>query len=292
MAAALAKSRHASSCEPSPENFQEYKNKSYSIALKILKRAELAEEISQDVLLQILEKKLNAPHIKYLTIDAIRRRFGGLGSHRNKYGGFELFDGFGTPEDHARTIEQHSIPHKGLDGENALNGIDLDRFTPYLSPGQLKLFKALRMGLKKSEYAKKIGVAPSSVSQMFLRVKRNIETKKLYIKPPATRSRRKKPRRGQFVLKTDETIVVPLGKSMFDVERDYILATLKACNDNRTHASEVLGISLRGLRIKLDVYGAQKRKDKKSYRNVKQKNIEKIVSIVLQELQPILSKHH
>jgi hypothetical protein len=292
MAVDLAKSRHASSCEPSPENLQEYKNKSYFLAIKILKRAELAEEISQDVLLHILEKKLNAPHIKYLTIDAIRRRFGKPGSARSQYGGFELFDGFRTAQDHAREIEQHTISDNRLDGTNALVGVELDRFIPYLSPGQLKLFKALRMGLKKSEYAKKIGVAPSSVSQMFLRAKRNIETKKLYFKTPAIRSRRNKPRRGQFVLKTDETIVVPLGRSLFDVERDYIIATLKACNDNRTHASEVLGISLRGLRFKLDVYGAKKGEAKKSYRNVKQKNIEQIVSIVLQELQPILSKHH
>lgn len=277
----------------SSEDLKKYRKTAYSIALKIIKRSELAEEISQDVVLNILEKNENEPHIKYLTIDAIRRRFGKPGSARNKYGGFELFDGFRTAEDHAREIEQYTISDNRLDGTNALVGVELDRFIPYLSPKQLQLFKAMRRGEKQCEYARRIGVSPPSVSSMFMTAKRNIVAKKLYVKPDKTWRGRKK--RGKFVLKTDETIVMPLGKSMFDVERDYILATLKACNDNRTHASEVLGISLRGLRLKLDVYGAKKGKAKKTtrgYGNVNQKKIEQIVSIVLQELQPILSQHH
>jgi hypothetical protein len=39
-----------------------------------------------------------------------------------------------------------------------------------------------------------------------------------------------------------------------DVERDYILSVLRRCEGNRTRASKLLGISVRGLRIKLAAY--------------------------------------
>ena len=41
-----------------------------------------------------------------------------------------------------------------------------------------------------------------------------------------------------------------------EVERDLILETLKHCLGNRTHAANVLGISIRTLRNKLNEYAA------------------------------------
>jgi hypothetical protein len=43
-------------------------------------------------------------------------------------------------------------------------------------------------------------------------------------------------------------------RKLADVEREYILQVLGECDGNRTHASKLLGISLRGLRIKLHNY--------------------------------------
>jgi Bacterial regulatory protein, Fis family len=39
-----------------------------------------------------------------------------------------------------------------------------------------------------------------------------------------------------------------------DLEREHILATLRRCRGNRTRAAKSLGISVRGLRIKLAAY--------------------------------------
>lgn len=268
---------------------EKFRRLSYGFALKIVKRPELAEEISQDVLLSILEKNHASPHIKYLTIDAVRRRFGSPGSNRNERGGFELFDSYGTEGEHAREIEGYSSQDKTLTGTHALDRVELDRFKSYLSPKQIKLFEALRSGYKIADYADKVGTTSASVYQMLERAKKNIHAKKVYIKPPKSRRHRNKPRRGKFVLKTDETLTITLGKNLADVERDYILAVLKACKDNRTHASEVLGISLRGLRYKLGMYGINE-PEKSTTRGrgyVKQKNLEHIVSLVLKELKTL-----
>lgn len=45
-----------------------------------------------------------------------------------------------------------------------------------------------------------------------------------------------------------------VGRTVADVERDLILETLKHCFGNRTHASNILGISIRTLRNKLNEY--------------------------------------
>jgi DNA-binding NtrC family response regulator len=45
-----------------------------------------------------------------------------------------------------------------------------------------------------------------------------------------------------------------VGRSVADVERDLILETLKHCLGNRTHAANILGISIRTLRNKLNEY--------------------------------------
>ena len=45
-----------------------------------------------------------------------------------------------------------------------------------------------------------------------------------------------------------------VGRTVADVERDLILVTLKHCLGNRTHAANILGISIRTLRNKLNEY--------------------------------------
>jgi DNA-binding NtrC family response regulator len=50
---------------------------------------------------------------------------------------------------------------------------------------------------------------------------------------------------------------VLVGRTVADVERDLILETLKHCLGNRTHAANILGISIRTLRNKLNEYTAE-----------------------------------
>ena len=45
-----------------------------------------------------------------------------------------------------------------------------------------------------------------------------------------------------------------IGRKIADVERDMILNTLDHCLGNRTHAANILGISIRTLRNKLNQY--------------------------------------
>jgi two-component system, response regulator FlrC len=47
-----------------------------------------------------------------------------------------------------------------------------------------------------------------------------------------------------------------IGRTVAEVERDLILATLEHCLGNRTHAANLLGISIRALRNKLTAYAA------------------------------------
>jgi DNA-binding NtrC family response regulator len=47
-----------------------------------------------------------------------------------------------------------------------------------------------------------------------------------------------------------------VGRTVDEVERDLILETLKHCHGNRTHAANLLGISIRTLRNKLNEYTA------------------------------------
>jgi len=47
------------------------------------------------------------------------------------------------------------------------------------------------------------------------------------------------------------------GRSMRDVEREYLLATLKACGNDRKRTAQQLGISLRTLQYKLKEYKAR-----------------------------------
>ena len=45
-----------------------------------------------------------------------------------------------------------------------------------------------------------------------------------------------------------------VGRTVAEVERDLILETLRHCLGNRTHAANILGISIRTLRNKLNEY--------------------------------------
>jgi len=51
-------------------------------------------------------------------------------------------------------------------------------------------------------------------------------------------------------------VVGLVGRTVADVERDLILATLEHCLGNRTHAAILLGVSIRTLRNKLNAYAA------------------------------------
>ncbi len=53
-----------------------------------------------------------------------------------------------------------------------------------------------------------------------------------------------------------EVAATLVGRTVADVERDLILETLKHCLGNRTHAANILGISIRTLRNKLNEYSA------------------------------------
>ena len=48
-----------------------------------------------------------------------------------------------------------------------------------------------------------------------------------------------------------------VGRTVADVERDLIIDTLQHCLGNRTHAANILGISIRTLRNKLKIYSQE-----------------------------------
>jgi DNA-binding NtrC family response regulator len=48
-----------------------------------------------------------------------------------------------------------------------------------------------------------------------------------------------------------------VGRTVEDVEKDLILSTLTHCLGNRTHAANILGISIRTLRNKLNTYSEE-----------------------------------
>jgi len=53
----------------------------------------------------------------------------------------------------------------------------------------------------------------------------------------------------------DGTTAALVGRTVADVERELIIDTLQHCLGNRTHAANILGISIRTLRNKLKRYG-------------------------------------
>ena len=56
----------------------------------------------------------------------------------------------------------------------------------------------------------------------------------------------------------DSTLQVRVGSSIAEVERRMILATLDALDGNKKRAAEMLGISLKTLYNRLNVYEAEK----------------------------------
>jgi two-component system response regulator FlrC len=66
-------------------------------------------------------------------------------------------------------------------------------------------------------------------------------------KPPAV---------AHAALAVEDVTRVLVGRTVAEVERDLILETLKACLGNRTRAANILGISIRTLRNKLNEYAA------------------------------------
>ncbi len=57
---------------------------------------------------------------------------------------------------------------------------------------------------------------------------------------------------------SDQAVVERLvGRTLPDVERDLILATLRQTDGNRTHAAKLLDIAIRTLRNKISLYQAE-----------------------------------
>lgn len=71
-------------------------------------------------------------------------------------------------------------------------------------------------------------------------------------RPPASHDAGANPERG-----ADEGGNALVGRTVAEVERDLILDTLNHCIGNRTHAANILGISIRTLRNKLNQYQAE-----------------------------------
>jgi len=61
---------------------------------------------------------------------------------------------------------------------------------------------------------------------------------------------------GQVAMAAEQVTRNLVGRTVAEVERDLILETLKHCLGNRTHAANILGISIRTLRNKLNEYAA------------------------------------
>jgi two-component system response regulator FlrC len=66
----------------------------------------------------------------------------------------------------------------------------------------------------------------------------------------------KTPAVAHAALAAEQVTRVLVGRTVAEVERDLILETLKHCLGNRTHAANILGISIRTLRNKLNEYSA------------------------------------
>ena len=67
-------------------------------------------------------------------------------------------------------------------------------------------------------------------------------------------SPRRAPAVAHATLAAEQVTRALVGRTVADVERDLILETLKHCLGNRTHAANILGISIRTLRNKLNEY--------------------------------------
>jgi two-component system response regulator FlrC len=62
---------------------------------------------------------------------------------------------------------------------------------------------------------------------------------------------------GQSATSSEEGGQALVGRTVAEVERELIIDTLQHCLGNRTHAANILGISIRTLRNKLKQYGSE-----------------------------------
>ena len=97
-----------------------------------------------------------------------------------------------------------------------------------------------RLGLSQKTFARTYGFALSAVRDWEQGRRRPERSARILLK---------------VVEKEPEAVTRALvGRTVADVERDLILETLKHCLGNRTHAANILGISIRTLRNKLNEY--------------------------------------
>jgi DNA-binding NtrC family response regulator len=54
-----------------------------------------------------------------------------------------------------------------------------------------------------------------------------------------------------------ESVPLPVGSTVAEIERELVLQTLVSCNGNRTHAARMLGVSVRTLRNRIRLYTAR-----------------------------------
>jgi two-component system response regulator FlrC len=89
-----------------------------------------------------------------------------------------------------------------------------------------------------------------------------LEAEALHIESPSPLREREAPSKSAqgegpsniTTLKNPGAVENMIGRTMADVERDMIINTLEHCLGNRTHAANILGISIRTLRNKLNQY--------------------------------------
>lgn len=58
-------------------------------------------------------------------------------------------------------------------------------------------------------------------------------------------------------LAPNEVVPLLIGSTVEEMERELVLHTLARCEGNRTHAAQVLGMSVRTLRNKIRIYAAR-----------------------------------
>jgi len=58
-------------------------------------------------------------------------------------------------------------------------------------------------------------------------------------------------------LSPNEVVPFLIGSTVEEIEQELVLQTLVRCNGNRTHASRILGLSIRTLRNKIRLYAAR-----------------------------------
>ena len=105
---------------------------------------------------------------------------------------------------------------------------------------------------RRAAVARRVGAEPSSARRPAIDVSR----RQLATRPRDAVAARRHRRAGRRVGLGTALV----GRTVADVERDLILDTLDHCLGNRTHAANILGISIRTLRNKLKQYSERRRR--------------------------------